>query len=150
MIEYVLCVAQRLPSPVPIANDAPFVLVCKARPAWQAGKLNFPGGKVEAGEQYAEAASREFLEETGVSIKPGVWVRRGTFGREGDYIVHVFYVQALEVMHAITTTDEGVIHMARGNFQYAKILGPAPLHNVFWIADLCTDPEAPFFEVWYA
>lgn len=34
-----------------------------------AGKLEFPGGKVEDGETPAEACVREVLEETGVSIK---------------------------------------------------------------------------------
>jgi 8-oxo-dGTP pyrophosphatase MutT (NUDIX family) len=41
------------------------------------GKWNFPGGKVEPGENLEEAAAREVLEETGLSIKP-------------SRIVHVF------------------------------------------------------------
>ncbi len=34
------------------------------------GKWNFPGGKVESGENLEEAAAREVLEETGLDLKP--------------------------------------------------------------------------------
>jgi 8-oxo-dGTP diphosphatase len=43
-------------------------LIKKNRPAWQAGKLNGIGGKVEEGELPSEAMRREFTEETGVEI----------------------------------------------------------------------------------
>lgn len=42
------------------------LLIRKARPAWQVGKLNGIGGKVEDRESPASAMGREFLEETGV------------------------------------------------------------------------------------
>lgn len=44
------------------------VFVKKDRPAEQKGNLNFPGGKVEKGETYLDAARRECLEETGLAI----------------------------------------------------------------------------------
>lgn len=40
-------------------------LVRKERPEWQRGKLNGIGGKVEKGETFDEAMTREFMEETG-------------------------------------------------------------------------------------
>lgn len=40
-------------------------LVRKARPEWQAGKLNGVGGKVEVGETPLAAMQREWAEETG-------------------------------------------------------------------------------------
>jgi 8-oxo-dGTP pyrophosphatase MutT (NUDIX family) len=40
------------------------LLIRKARPEWQAGKLNFPGGHIEPGENAATAAQRELIEET--------------------------------------------------------------------------------------
>lgn len=42
------------------------LLLWKNRPAWQAGKLNGIGGKIEEGETAEEAMAREFTEETGI------------------------------------------------------------------------------------
>lgn len=42
------------------------VLILKSKPAWQAGLLNLPGGKIEQGESPIEAARRELKEETGL------------------------------------------------------------------------------------
>ncbi len=41
------------------------VLIKKARPAWQKGRYNAVGGKIELGETPLQAMQREFLEETG-------------------------------------------------------------------------------------
>lgn len=41
------------------------LLILKERPAWQKGRLNLPGGKMEAGETPVETAIRELKEETG-------------------------------------------------------------------------------------
>ena len=44
------------------------VLMHKTRPAWQAGRVNAPGGKLLPGETPGEAARREVHEETGVDV----------------------------------------------------------------------------------
>ena len=44
------------------------LLVRKARPNWQKGKLNGIGGHIEPGETPEQAMSREFAEETGIRI----------------------------------------------------------------------------------
>ncbi len=44
------------------------VILKKARPAWQAGRYNAVGGKIEIGETPLEAMQREFHEETGVQV----------------------------------------------------------------------------------
>jgi 8-oxo-dGTP pyrophosphatase MutT (NUDIX family) len=41
------------------------LVVVKDKPAWQDGKLNLPGGKIEEGETPEEAATRELMEESG-------------------------------------------------------------------------------------
>lgn len=43
------------------------MLVLKNKPAWQKGRLNLVGGKVEPGETPQQAAKRELAEETGFS-----------------------------------------------------------------------------------
>jgi 8-oxo-dGTP pyrophosphatase MutT (NUDIX family) len=43
-------------------------LILKNKPAWQVGKLNAIGGKIESGETAEEAMHREFREETGADI----------------------------------------------------------------------------------
>lgn len=48
-------------------------MVKKARPAWQAGKLNGLGGRVEEGETPVDAMVREFREESGIHTKPKDW-----------------------------------------------------------------------------
>ena len=44
------------------------LLIRKRRPAWQAGKLNGIGGKVEPGETPYDAMRREFREEAALDI----------------------------------------------------------------------------------
>jgi 8-oxo-dGTP pyrophosphatase MutT (NUDIX family) len=45
------------------------LLILKDRPAWQAGKYNGIGGKIELGEKPIEAMTRECFEESGLKIK---------------------------------------------------------------------------------
>lgn len=49
-------------------------LIEKRKPAWQVGKLNGVGGKIEPGETPVEAMVREFKEEAGVWIEAMRWL----------------------------------------------------------------------------
>jgi 8-oxo-dGTP diphosphatase len=51
------------------ADAREVVLVRKTRPAWQAGRVNALGGKLQSGEALLEAARREVREEAGVDIE---------------------------------------------------------------------------------
>ncbi len=51
--------------PHPILEEK-LLFIKKARPAWQAGRWNMPGGKVEPGETPEKAIRREVQEETGL------------------------------------------------------------------------------------
>lgn len=61
MTEYVLAYAHRIGVKPPKV-----LLVKKEKPDWQRGRLNLPGGHIEAGESPEEAAVRELFEETGI------------------------------------------------------------------------------------
>jgi 8-oxo-dGTP diphosphatase len=45
------------------------LLIRKRRPAWQAGKLNGVGGKIEPGESPPQAMRREFREEADLDVR---------------------------------------------------------------------------------
>ncbi|HYO07354.1 MAG TPA: NUDIX domain-containing protein [Tepidisphaeraceae bacterium] len=49
-------------------DRARVLLIRKGRPAWQAGKLNGIGGKLEPGESPLDAMRREFREEAALEI----------------------------------------------------------------------------------
>ena len=71
MKEYVVIHARRIDENacVECVSNRPWddvLLVHKNRPAWQAGRLNLVGGKVEEGEDAIAAAVRELKEEAGL------------------------------------------------------------------------------------
>lgn len=83
------------------------VLVRKARPSWQAGKLNGVGGKVEGAESIHAAMTREFLEEAGVETQPADWDEFAVL--EGpDFAVHFMRAFSDDWHLVRTMTDETV------------------------------------------
>lgn len=66
------------------------LLINKFKPAWQAGKWNGIGGRVERGETPEAAMRREFAEEAGVEIS--TWRKFATIEtKEADTQISVFY-----------------------------------------------------------
>ena len=73
------------------SKDFKYVLLIeKQRPAWQKGKLNFPGGHIEDGETAVECISREFEEETGLLIQSQDWKHIGKINNDQNYFVEFF------------------------------------------------------------
>lgn len=108
------------------------VLIEKLKPAWQAGKLNGVGGKVEQGEALDAAMAREFAEETGVRIRPQDWAQYATLtGADGrHFAVHVFYAVNVLFRDASTVEAEKVrlaatVDVVRG--------GHLTIGNVPWL-----------------
>ena len=88
-------------------NSRHVALIEKKRPKWQMGRLNGIGGKKEENETFDEAMTREFLEETGVSIP--YWEHRVTIVDDTrDYEIRVYAAYSDEVFNVKTTTDEEV------------------------------------------
>ena len=85
------------------------LLIRKRRPAWQAGKLNGIGGKVEAGETLPEAMIREFREEAALTVRDWKHVLTLT---GADWQGHFFRAFG-EIDAARAVTDEQLeIHAA--------------------------------------
>lgn len=81
------------------------VLIRKNRPAYQEGKLNGVGGKVELNEPIIEAMIREFYEETGLEILD--WEYDTTLSGD-DFVVHFFSTVSDRIFEVATMTDEEV------------------------------------------
>lgn len=97
-------------------NPERILLVLKNRPAWQSGKFNGIGGKIENFETPLEAMNREFVEETYFSgwlnhvfrFRNIVWepvglkTKRATIeSDEGSYEVHVFAAMVDDVRELV-------------------------------------------------
>lgn len=82
------------------------VLVRKNRPAWQAGRLNAVGGKIEADETPAAAMRREFREEAGLDIAD--WQAVAVLSGDG-FEVHFYAAFSDLYMQARTMETESIV-----------------------------------------
>jgi 8-oxo-dGTP diphosphatase len=74
-------------------NDG-LVLIKRSKPPYQ-GLWSFPGGRVEFGETLQEAAKREVLEETGLSVSIISQIKTiDIIEPDFHYVLHVFEAQA--------------------------------------------------------
>lgn len=90
-------------------------LILKNRPAWQAGKFNGIGGKIERGETPRDAMRREGREELRLDVPD--WQEFASFSGRSDesapdsgYCVHVFCAKHNDVFKCQTRSAEGDIH----------------------------------------
>ncbi len=129
------------------------VLVRKNRPAWQAGRLNGVGGKIEPDESPSDAMAREFMEETGCWVPPGDWEPMCSVTWPDDLdriqdgkapIVHFFrsVVEGPLERLVATQTDEAIEVVAAG-LLHLQLLIP----NLHWLIPLAlytADRYEPF------
>ena len=103
------------------------LLIHKLKPDWQAGKANFPGGKVEERDfspntdAYAFCATRELAEETGIFLGVAqlkLFCRLRFTSREGDEAECCFFTARGPVFDAQTKEVEQVF--------------TAEVHEVIW------------------
>ena len=72
-----------------IERDGRYLAARRTKPDWAAGRWEFPGGKVEAGESDADALVREIREELGVGIAVGARVP-GEWPLHDDLVLHLY------------------------------------------------------------
>jgi 8-oxo-dGTP diphosphatase len=113
------------------------VLIEKIKPAWQKGRYNGVGGKIEPGENAREAMVREFMEETGVQTKLEDWTWKiHLLGP--DYEVY-FFSANVDLIPALTqTTAEKPLSVD------SVVLPEKCLPNLRWLIPLCNDLDLQF------
>lgn len=84
-------------------RESSVLLIRKTRPAWQAGKLNGIGGRIEEGETPAQAMRREFIEEVGIDCDS--WKYFCTLSDEREWQIDFFYAIG-PIWRAEPLTDE--------------------------------------------
>lgn len=111
------------------------ILVQKAKPDWQKGRLNGVGGKLNIGEDPVDGMVREYAEETGAQTLPDAW---RCFARiEGDrWVVHVFINNQPSAAADARTTEEELIVVANPH-----ALPETVLWNLRWLIPLALDPS---------
>ncbi|MBM3688663.1 MAG: (deoxy)nucleoside triphosphate pyrophosphohydrolase [Actinobacteria bacterium] len=72
-----------------IERDGRYLAARRTRPAWAAGRWEFPGGKVEPGETEQQALVREIREELGVEIEV-VGRISGEWALHDDLVLHLY------------------------------------------------------------
>lgn len=110
-------------------------LIRKTKPAWQAGRYNAVGGKIEEGESPAKAMQREFLEETGVDIAEEHW-ENFAFLQGPDWSCH-FYRSWGKPELCETKTEEPVCLF---DVRQVKLMNrPQLIGNIPWLLSMALD-----------
>ena len=78
-----------------IERDGRYLAARRTRPEWAAGRWEFPGGKVEAGETEELALLREIREELGVEIEIERRVA-GEWPLHDDLVLHLYVASLVE------------------------------------------------------
>ncbi|WOC14454.1 NUDIX hydrolase [Gordonia sp. MP11Mi] len=80
-----------------IVDDAGRVLLVQRGHEPEKGRWSVPGGHVEDGETFAQAARREALEETGLDVEIGIelWSVEVPYGEFGVFEIHDFSATVL-------------------------------------------------------
>jgi 8-oxo-dGTP diphosphatase len=111
-----------------LVRDGRVLAARRTAPAEAAGRWEFPGGKVEAGETPEEALVREVAEELGVTIK----VRRWLAGSAPIGTAYELTVAVAEVVRGEPTPVE---------HDLVRWLTADDLHGVDWL-----EPDRPFLD----
>lgn len=109
-------------------------LIRKQKPAWQKGKLNGVGGKVEPNESCITAMVREFEEETGLKTTVEDWARFFVLeDRVNDF--RVFYYRAFGDPSQLRTMEDEEIEVV----QVTAVPTLTLVHNLVWLIPMALD-----------
>lgn len=115
------------------------VLIEKKRPAWQKGRFNGVGGKIEKGEAPFDAMVREFKEEAGIEVyyqwRP--LIKLHTIKWE----VFFFY-SFTDISNCRTMTDELITIIPTKRIPSMSTI----ISSLKWLVPMCLDPEISTYE----
>ena len=105
-------------------------------PSWPG--VSLPGGHVEPGESFTQAAVREMQEETGLTMKNPVLCGVKQFQTERNARYVVFLYKANQFSGTLTSSDEGEVFWANRNqlYEYNLVADFQELLDVFEKPDL--------------
>jgi 8-oxo-dGTP diphosphatase len=109
------------------------LLIEKKRPAWQSGRLNGIGGKINPGEVPLAAMIREFEEETAVMLTR--WTRFAEMSGDG-FRIYCYKAFSYSIGATKTATDEEVFCIRLDNFLNCPIMP-----NLAWLIPLALDGD---------
>jgi len=122
-------------------NRNAVLLQRKAKPKWQEGRLNGPGGKIEEGETPEQAVAREIAEETTLTTKPEDWRHYATLRRGGPDGWEVLFLhhETSHNLYAVNTRDEKEPLVVVLAGELAVQLPEAMIQNLKWLVPLAFD-----------
>ncbi len=109
------------------------LLIQKIKPAWQAGKLNGIGGKIEPNENSLQAMQREFKEETGIDQFYWEWVTQIS---GDDWSVEVFTCKDDKIHDFASMEDEHVLYIPLDELHSYDVIS-----NLDWLIPMCLDAK---------
>lgn len=124
------------------ASQSKIVMIRKTRPAWQAGKLNAIGGKIDAGETPIASMCREFAEETGITTTPDEWhYFMKMISKDGDVFCYRLFDD--KILQAKTMEDQA-IELVDVDLNALK---HSSMSNMPWLVGIALDEAQPTFFV---
>lgn len=108
------------------SDQTEVVLIRKEKPAWQKGKLNGVGGKIEPGETPMEAMVREFTEEAGLTVTN--WREYCTISDNNHFKIHFFFANHASSIYEVESKTEEKV----GVFSVNELPYGACLPNIYW------------------
>jgi 8-oxo-dGTP diphosphatase len=120
-------------------NRQRVTLIEKRQPAWQAGRMNGIGGKVEPGETPLDAMVREFEEEAGVRTLPDDWHHFVTLSGS-DFVIY-FYRAFSDNIDNVRTVEAEIV-----SIHSIDALPDTVLHNLRWLIPMALDEKLDFRE----
>ena len=107
------------------------LLIHKLAPAWQVGKMNWPGGKVEEGEDCYQCVSREIREETGLIQEPALWQKVAALHSED------FHVDVLSCLYHWEESDAKSLEAEQVEWFDVASLPTNTVNTLPWLIPMC-------------